>query len=216
VNGNQKKISIDEAHMNQTIIANYTYAIPTVSAAGYKASLDASKALKLFKTQYGTRTQFTRNDFVNTMINDHVSNIFQWDLYNFEGDLSDDLKAVLKTDVASRLTDKFMKSLQDLNLVQGAPPALTVPDPGNVNEVQTRRECHSSGGFFGLFSSSSCYDVPYTVQVAHAGEGELTVKDNEILKMKFEEAVEINGIIHRKGTSSFKLAPQTSDFNGYL
>lgn len=199
---------INKEKMSQTIVANYTYAIPSQTSAGYSATLNITEAFKVLKDHLTTKSETSRHEVLNSFVEGNASQVLDIRLWTAEGDTSmgtDTLSSVMKLDMGTNLTDRFLKFLETNGFLQSGVPDYEAATTTSVDRTYVRQVCHSSSKWFGIKRSSSCANVPYTVKVPVTSSSQQWVDLEKNTNLTFSDRAEINSIIYRTHTSTFEL-----------
>lgn len=197
----KKYLTINDSKLNQTISANYTYAVPVISSAGYEAKIDGKKAIDLMQNEYGVNRQFSKEQWVQSLIENQVSHVLTINIWQLE---NNQLQDIIVNDVAERLGQKVLDFVEQNKVISREIPKLNVPESGRIAETRTKRECRAKK-FLWFDTGIDCFDVPYSVEVSVDGTGTLWSSIKESIQAEFSEKVTMNQIIYRTNTATFEL-----------
>jgi len=180
---------------------NRTYKIAALSQYGYKASFNATRAIKAAGTII---SESKDHGFTQTQINDLVfNNDFDDDILIefFEGHAPDDplIVSEIIEDVQERFEEKLYKSLEASNLIevtgyQDREPA----QGGEIDEQHIGRACKRK-----WYGSKRCWDYVYNVKKWVDGYSSLDLNDYSETNLNFSELVIIDDMIDKNLGSTF-------------
>ena len=202
----QKDIQDLVVHM----VANVTYAVPVISSVGYAAKLDSNTAVTNLVEAHQSRTQFSKNESSTLVSQGSAGDAFTFHVTEYElkgysdvekNEFFGKLREEVRLRLAGRLVDQMtLAGFLEMSKPAGPPVA---PDPGHIDQVHTRRECSSHGGFLGIGARSRCEDIPYIVKIPQGSTADTVLRKINNTSFNNSEIVSIRAPIYRYHTGSF-------------
>lgn len=188
--------------LQNLMVVNRSYSIPALSMYGYTASFEAHSLTKALgeKLQTGSFNGIRRSDIYDMAFNTRHNGSFKMQYTEGHQPDSEMKQAMLEYDIYGRLFDRYIKSLEDSELLkfqQYEDP--NVSDGGYVDFQETGRKCHRK-----WYGSKKCWDVVYNVKKWVDWQTSVSIDEVNESDFFFQEKTRVNETVNTQRSSSFK------------
>lgn len=196
--------------------ANFNYAVPVLSWAGYKARLDTDSAIHTLVDSTQNRTQFSTDDYAKLLAEGKASESFTFEATEMEQEtpaFSDEVKTNffkdLQTEVRSRLAARLLEQLKSVGFLEEMKLELAkAPEPGSVTTTHVNHWCHHH-----VFWWGHCGNYTYQVTVPRGSSASVWLEKTNNTNFSNTEEVSSRSIIYRRHTGTFEAPNLTVNIN---
>lgn len=198
-----------DSALSAHLVANQSFDVPTRMQMRYDAVLRKDKVVQMMNRMFQEKGKDLKiSEFVLRHGGANVTEVVDMNLFLSELDPAqqavwDKFQQSFGDDVLKRLTDKFVKELEELGIVDLQEyKRAEAPEAGDVEVPTVRRFC-SSDSLFGIQTSSSCSDRVVMLKKRVSGSSELIDEQSVNIQAAIEEHYVINQPFFYNFTSTF-------------